>query len=190
MTEYEYILADLVICKMPINQPFSFNGMYHNILIEKHDKYPQQTINEIHKLIVSNTSSIRTFCLEQGYIKCIDFSLPKDISEPAGKKAKELGGHTQYLEYLKKQQRKSFIIDFPKDYWYIVAIFAALFGFFTDIFKDNLKNTKSQTSQQDTTQLHKTIEILRDSVQYMLHQQKETLYIQKNALSQPKKLNK
>jgi len=186
MTDIEYKFVDIIISKIPVNTPFMYYPLVDNLLPQVRPELDDQTFFELSELLGNRKIDVRKFLLENDYITCVNESYPKDALTETGKKVKELGGHKKYLEYLEKQTRKNFIIDFPKNYWYIVTICGVLFGFFTDIFKDNLKNTKFQTSQQDTTQLYKTIEILRDSVQYMLHQQKETLNNQKNLLPQQK----
>lgn len=186
MTEAEYILADLIILKMPINQPFSVTGLYHNILLGKHDLYSQETIDQIHKLVISNTSSIRDFLLRQEYISVHDYRLPKDISTPTGQKAQELGGHKQYLAWKAKQDKSKRFENLPNKYWYIWTPLLFFLGYFADIFKDDVKSSILKNKSQDTSQLHHTIEALRDSVQELLHQPKETLYIQQSPLTQPK----
>jgi len=70
----------------------------------------------------------------------------------------ENGGYTKDL------QRKK-IIEFPKNYWWLIAIFAFVIGFFADVVKEQLKQRKLPASSQqqptppivsDTAQNHKT----------------------------------
>jgi hypothetical protein len=184
MTEAESILADLVIKKMPINKPFIHRTFCSDILRNELNNYSPEMLKQLSILSIEKSSNTRDFLLRNNYLKTYDAT--RDISTEPGQKAQELGGHKQYLEYLRKQNRKKFIIDIPKNYWYFITPLAFFIGFFTDIYKDNLKSTKSQTQPQDTIRLYNTIETLRDSVQDLLRQPKETLYIQKNVLSQPK----
>lgn len=61
-------------------------------------------------------------------------------------------------------------------YWIAVIIFTAIIS---PLIVDRLRQPK----QDSTNQSDKTIQVLRDSVQLLLHQPKETLYIQPNHLS-------
>lgn len=185
MTESEYLLADIILLKIPINTEINFIGVQRNALLNQSDNFNPDTLAEMNKIITSESSAIQDFLLREKYINTIPPGI-KHILSDKGEKAQIKGGHKPYLEYLKKQNRKNFITDIPKTYWYILTPLAFLFGLFIDFFKDNLKSTTLQKPLQDTTQLYKTIEILQDSVQYLLHQPKETLYIQKNVLSQSK----
>ena len=65
----------------------------------------RKTLDELHKLINSRNPSIRTFMLDNGYIKVHDARFPKDIADDPGKKAKELGGHQQYVAWKAKQDK-------------------------------------------------------------------------------------
>jgi hypothetical protein len=74
-----------------------------------------------------------------------------------GKMFLESGGY-------KNERRKKWIIEFPKNYWWIIALIAFLIGFFGDISKEWLKQKILKPSQElkqvipeeaDTTLNHK-----------------------------------
>lgn len=192
MTDADYILADLIIKKMPVNQPFNLTVFCSNILEgESLENYNPETLQQLSNAALKNSSAARAFLLEKGYLKVCDASIPKDISTESGQKAQELGGLKQYLDYLKKQNRKNFLIEFPKRYWYIVAIGGFLVGKSWDYVFSDISTIQTKNELQDTSRQDKTIQALRDSVQVLLRQPKETLYIQKNPLIQlPKDTSK
>ena len=86
----------------------------------------------------------------------------------------------------KQNKTKPNALEITNKYWYIWTPLIFLIGYFADIFKDDVKSSILKNKSQDTTQLHRTIEVLRDSVQELLHQPKETLYTRQYPLTQSK----
>ena len=179
MTEAEYILADLVINKFPIHEPFTLDRVYNKILDWKHDQYSQTTLDELYNLINTQNPAIITFLLDNGYILVSEPRHPRySVTEP-GKKAKELGGHKQYLAWKEKEDKAKQRQNIPTKYWLVILVF-------TSILSPILVNKLTENKQVETTQQDKKIQALRDSVQLLLDRPKETLYIQPNPLSQSK----
>lgn len=188
MTEADYILADLIIKKMPINQPFNLRIFCSNIFKgEALENYKPEMLQQLSNAALNNYSLARAFLLEKGYLKVYDASIPKDISTDIIPKVKELGGHQQYVTYLKKQNHSNCLIEFPKKYWYIVAVVGFLAGKSWDYIFNDTSTTQTKSELQDTNRQDKTIQALRDSVQLLLHQQQSTLNNSKIPLSQPTK---
>ena len=120
--------------------------------------------------------------LDNSYIKVHDARFPKDIADDPGKKAKELGGHQQYLTWKAKQDKQSNWETIPAKRWLTILVLTNLFTAGLPILIGLLQEPKSTKGSQ----LQQEIQALRDSVQELLHQPKETLYIRQNPLSQSK----
>ena len=178
MTELEYIFADLVLSNIPVNTPFEYYNVQSNTLLNKKDKLDEVTFLKLSELIANRKIDVRQFLLENDYIKCVNESYPKDIlTDIVGKKAKELGGHNQYLTWKAEQDRQDKWSKIPAKKWLTTLILTNLFtAFVAPYILILLQEPKSR----EGLKLQQQIQALRDSVQRNLYQQKKTLYIQKN----------
>lgn len=128
MTEAEYILADIVLLKFPVNQPFTTAGLYHHILVGIQDKYSHAIYEEIKYLVVSSNDSTRQFLLREHYIDVVDYRLPKDKLTEKGEKAQKLGGHKQYQEWEAAETKKKSFQEFPKKQWHLYDLLKIIIG--------------------------------------------------------------
>jgi uncharacterized protein (UPF0297 family) len=129
MTEAEYIVADLILLKCPINQPFRLLGLSNNLLQGKNDLYQQDTFDEMVQVMLYRIDTVRQFFLREKYIKVIDWSTHLDQLTEEGELAQKLGGHKKYQEYLIEQARLKNIEDFPKKKWFIYEPIRIIAGF-------------------------------------------------------------
>lgn len=136
MTEAEYIVADILLLNMPDHVAFSVIGfMGGNILIGIHDKYSPQLVQEIISIVQGRSDSVRKFLLREKYLQIINHTIPHDMMTDKGLKARELGGHKQYLQYeanlaaqAKEQEKKEFNISWPQRHWLLVGVIGFVFG--------------------------------------------------------------
>jgi hypothetical protein len=61
--------------------------------------------------------------------------------------AKRADSHTKYEKLLAKRERAKRIADWPKNNWWVIAIFTWLAGMFTPTLKDMLKITQEEKTQ-------------------------------------------
>ena len=178
MTELEYIFADLVLSDIPVNTPFEYYNVQTHTLLNKKDKLDEKTFLQLSELIANRKIDVRKFLLENDYIKCVNESYPKDIlTDIVGKKAKELGGHNQYVAWKAKQDRQENWSKIPAKKWLTILVFTNLFTAFVAPY---ILLLLQEPKSIEGLKLQQQIQALRDSVQRNLYQPKETLNIEKN----------
>jgi hypothetical protein len=177
MTEPELILSDLVLLKIPINREFTQRAAYNGFLISKQDDYDQDTLAKMNNILTSENSIIIDFLLKEKYINCTNQMHERYMLVEKGEIAQREGGHKQYLIWKAKDDRRKKWEKVPTRYWLMTLAFTAIIS---PLIVEWLRQPKSDT----TNQQDKKIQVLQDSVQLLLHQPKETLYIQRNPLSQ------
>ena len=80
MTDAEFILADLILMRLPVGRQLSIVGFMGSHLFEgKQDQLSQTTLEEINKIIASRSDVIRTFLLKEKYITIVNHMVPWDI---------------------------------------------------------------------------------------------------------------
>ena len=107
MTEAEFILADLVLLKLPVNREFTQRGAYNDVLFGKQSDYNQDTIAEMNKIVSNDNSLIIDFLLKEKYINCTNQMHGRFIlTEEKGEIAQREGGHNQYLKWKENEEAK------------------------------------------------------------------------------------
>jgi hypothetical protein len=117
VSEAELILLDFALSKAPIGNTFRVNGLLHNASIGLQERYSEETVQEINQILVSRSDVIRSLLLTEEYIEVVESSTHLDKLRPEGKKAKELGGHKQYIDWEQRENKRKKFEEFPKRKW-------------------------------------------------------------------------
>ena len=136
MKEYEEhikILANEVLLKLPPHRAIAIHTFMSSLDINHiRDKYSQEIINSIDQAKAVGNSYVRDFLLDYDYLETINHSIPSDKLTPRGMKAKELGGHENYLKCEEQERKKKLKeeskIFWPKKNWLLVGLLFALAG--------------------------------------------------------------
>ena len=185
MTKAEISLGDLIIKKCPLRTAFSMSGfMSSNILMGMHDVWGEELYQEVDNLANSRNGAIRTFLLTQDYFEIINHSIPYDMLTPKGEKARELGGHNEYLIWKEQQDKqevkKNKKLTFTQRNWLPIALITLIIGWFGDLGKQvlTLKYFQPQTVNK----------IVKDTIVQVVH---DTVDIyRKNTYQSPKMITK
>ena len=167
----ELVLVDMVLAKLPYQQAINILPFIDGLPRSGNFQFEEDVRLKIYDV---NARIIRTFLLEQGYTEPVNHSIPSDKLIEKGKKAKELGGHEKYLEWVRKEEvakekreREQNRISFPQRYWWLFAVGGWIIGVWTDIGKEALKRKiwpESNQSQPSTRQKGDTVYLNPDSL--------------------------
>jgi hypothetical protein len=156
VSEPELILLDFALAKAPIGNTFRVHGLLYNASVGLQERYSEEIVKEVNRILISRSDAIRNLLLTEEYIEVVDPSTHLDKLTPTGKKAKELGGHKQYLEWEVKDIRRKNIEEWPKKKWYLYDPIKYLFFFALGwvlnylICTVPIKNENRQNQNQDT----------------------------------------
>jgi len=115
-TKEELIVADLVIMNIPYKQGIAILNYTRSLVSSGKFQFDEDIREKVHEV---KEGRVRAFLLEQGYTEPENHSVPRDMLVEKGLKARELGGHAQYLVWEEKERRAKRIEDFPKRQWWI-----------------------------------------------------------------------
>jgi len=113
-TKEELVAADLVIMNMPYKTGISIQSYINGLIGSGKFQFEDDIRQKIHQV---NERNVRVFLLEQGYTEPVNHSIPSDMLVEKGLKARQLGGHAQYLAWQTEQDKKAQFEDFPKKHW-------------------------------------------------------------------------
>lgn len=135
MDEYDIIIADLVLKKMPLNQANTLGLLFWGGLLSNEYEH----IGELNWPIVSvrineplTPDRVKNFLLENGYIIIVD-PLPRYQLEKNGIEVRNIGGHNLYVnaenekaakiaaiaEADRREQRK---MNWPQRHWILLLV--------------------------------------------------------------------
>lgn len=166
MSKEEYILADLCLQKMTYNLPVNFYPFFRNLLTNvERDTYGDEVYLKLMDIVIhSKLSDIRNFLLEQGYIVCVDSSLPKDKLVEKGKEAKDAGGHEKYLIELRRRKNEERKLSWPQRNWHWVALITLVFTLVGEAILNKIfQSNATQTTQPNPTRQDTIIQVVHDT---------------------------
>jgi len=164
MPDYTQILADIALQGISINTPFRIQGPLYNVALKLEGKYTSDEVTEMAMITINRPAQIESFLLQQKYIEIIDPSTHLLKLTEKGEKAKDLGGHQQYLDWKIKEDKKNKWAEFPKRYWYWVSLATLVIGWFGNVLKDRVLLKSPPPSTPTQSQIKPTIKVVRDTV--------------------------
>ncbi len=163
LTEAQYIFADLILLKIPPYKRISLYSFMRSgdLLAGVYEKYTIETAQEISALAIGKNMIFRDFLLQEKYIEIVEHSVPYDMLTEKGIKAKNLGGHKQYLAWEAEEKKKDEKGEFPKKriilYDFIKMITPLILGILIGRYGCNapIKNNNAPQNNQQQGQIKK-----------------------------------
>jgi hypothetical protein len=150
LDEAALFIADVVLEKCLKHRQFNLGAYFGGHLLDgKRDSLSEEMNLKINDALLYKVGHIQEFLMDEKYFRIENQTIGYVVLTEKGEKAKELGGHEKYKSWERKQNRKEWWVNAPKQFWWLLLIVGWAAGFFLDIGKEALKRKIWPVSTQE-----------------------------------------